>query len=133
MTVIIGLSIIITQPLQGIAFRDVLGKILHEFLCTVPYCWDGFRIFVQTYYKTVLFLVFRHNPERIEANVAVELDTWLDTPVPFVVLHQGLTEKETRFEAAHVSVADGVSINDFPLCHVFSDLFRFVLIYEVWV
>ena len=133
MTVIVGLSIIITQPLQGITCRDVLGKFLHEFLRTVPYRRDGFRIFVQTYYKTILFLIFRHNLERIEANVTVELDTWLDTPVPFVVLHQGLTEKETRFEAAHVSVADGVSIDDLPLCHVFSHLFRFVLIYEVWV
>ena len=105
---------------------------LHEFLDTVPEGFDGLTIFVETEDETVLFLVVDHVLERIVMNIAEQLNAWFDSPVPFVVHHERLSEEEARFESAHVSVTDGITVDDFLLCHVFSDLSCFFLINPRW-
>lgn len=87
MAMIVTLAIVITQPLHRITFSNMLWILLHEFLGAIPYRGDSFRILVKTDNKAVLLLVLCHNSERIESNVAVKLDAWLDPPIPLVILH----------------------------------------------
>ena len=63
----------------------------HEFLGTVPDGRDGFDIFVQADHETILLFIFGHEPERIKLHVTKDLDAWLDPPIPFVILEEGLS------------------------------------------
>lgn len=132
MATIVGLASIVTQKAHGVIFRNMLGMRLHELLGAVPQRWNGLHVFVQTQHETVLLLVIGHKFEDIIVDVAEKLDAWLNTPVPFVIHHQWLTEEEARFESAHMTVADRVSIDDLPLSHILPNLAGFLLINVLW-
>ena len=125
---VIGFALIITQPIYRITLSYVAWVFFHKLLCAVPQCWDRIDIFVKTYHETVFFAMILHVLEGIIGNVTVELNAWLNTPIPFVLIHQGLTEEKTWLESAHVPVTSRVSIDDFSLVHVLPDLASFVLI-----
>lgn len=132
MTVIIGVSTIITQESHGVSFNDVLRVCLHELLGAVPKSWDSLDVFVQTQDETVLLFVIGHEFESIVVDIAEQLNAWLNTPVPLKLLHQRVLEEESRFESTHMAVADGVSIDDLALSHIFTDLAGFILVDVVW-
>lgn len=92
--VVVRLAIVLADPFQRVAFDDVLGVDVCEILDRVPESRDGLDVFVQAKCKTVLLLVVGHELESVVVDIAVQLDAGLDTPVPFVVQHQGVTEKE---------------------------------------
>lgn len=128
MAVIVVLSTIVTQESHGVALSNVLGVVLHEILNAIPKSRDGLDIFVQTQHETVLLLVLGHETEGVVVDVAEKLDAGLHSPVPFIVHHERLTEKEARLEAAHVTVADRIAIDNFALGHILPYLARLVLV-----
>jgi hypothetical protein len=128
MAVIVGLSTVVTQESHGVSFCNVLGVRLHILLGTFPECRDSLYVFVKTEYETVLLLVVGHELKNIIVDVAVQLDAWLDSPVPFVVVHQGLTKEEAGLESTHVTVADGISVDDLLRRHILSNLASPVLV-----
>ena len=128
MAVVVGFSTIITQESHGVALDNMLWVGLHEFLGALPESWNSLHIFVQTEDEAVLLLIVGHEFESIVVNVTEKLNAGLNTPVPFVVLHQFLLEEESGFESAHVTVADGVSVDDLTLSHIFTDLAGLVLV-----
>ena len=130
--VIVRVATIIAQKSHGVTLGNVLRVCLHKFLGALPQGWNSLDVFVETEHETVLLLVIRHKLEDIIVDIAEKLDAWLDSPVPLVVHHQGLTEKETRFEAAHVTVTDRVAINNLLLCHILANLSGSLLIYVFW-
>lgn len=133
MAVVVGISTVITQETHRVTLSNVLWVCLDELLCAIPQCWNGFHILVQTQHETVLLLVVGHEFESVIVNVAVKLNAWLNSPVPLIVQHQLLTEKEAGFESAHVAIADRVSVDDLALSHVFADLASLILIDVIWV
>lgn len=106
MALVVGVSVVVTEEFHRVVFVDVLGMLLDELLDTVPEGGNGLDVLVQADDKAVFLLVVSHELEGIVVNVAEQLDTRLDSPVPFVVHHQGLSEEEARFEPAHVTVTD---------------------------
>ena len=132
MAVVIGISSIITQESHGVALDDMLWVSFHELLGAFPKSGDSLHILVQTQHETVLLLVIGHKLECIVVDIAEKLNAWLNTPIPFELLHQRMLEEEPRLKSAHMTVADRVSIDDLALSHIFTDLAGFVLIDEVW-
>lgn len=128
---VVGLPTIIAQPIHGVAFGYMLRVGLNELFRAIPDSWDGFRILIQTEYEAVFFVVLSHEPERIEADIAVQLDTWFHTPIPLVLQHGLLAEEKPRLKSAHMPVACRISVDDFPLRHIFPYLASFVLVNEV--
>lgn len=117
MAVVVGRAIVVTQKGHRVALDNVLGVVLGEILCRIPEGRDGLDVFVQAEGKAVLLLVIGHELESIVVDIAVQLDAGLDAPVPFVVEHQWVAEEEARLVAAHVPVADGITVDDFLLLH----------------
>lgn len=132
MAVIELIPTIVTQETHGVALDNVLRVRLHEFLRGLPQSGNRVHVLVKTQYETILFLFVGHELERIVINVAEQLDAGLDSPVPFVIQHRLLTEEETRFESAHVAIADRVPIDNPSLFHILTNLRRLVLINVVW-
>ena len=54
-------------------------------------------------------------------NVAEEFDTRFDSPIILELIHQWVSEEEARLIPTHMSVADRVTVDDFPLRHIFTD------------
>ena len=54
--------------------------------------------------RTIHFVVIFHVQERIEINVTVEVDIWLNAPIPLVLLQDLVTIEEAGVEAAHVPI-----------------------------
>lgn len=106
MAFVVGFSFVITEPVERVVLVEVFGMFLHEFLDTIPECFDGLTIFVETEDEAVFLLVVDHVFEWIVVDIAEEFDAWFNSPVPFVVLHERLLEEETRFEPTHMSVTD---------------------------
>lgn len=131
MTVIVRCATVIAQELHRVALDDVLGMSRHELAHAVPKRRDGLDILVQTEDEAVLLAVIAHVLEGVVVDVAVKLDAGLDAPVPFELVHQLVAEEEARLEAAHVSVADRVPVNDLLFRHIFPHLARLFLIDEV--
>jgi len=119
-TIVISITTVVTEPAHGIALNNVLGVLLHETLCTFPKGRNSLLVLEQTEYETILLLVVCHELEWVVIDVAVKVDAWLHAPVPLVLIHQGLTEEESRLEATHVAVADGITVDDFLLSHFLS-------------
>ena len=132
MAMVVGLSAIITQPLHRVVGGDMLWMLLYEFLGAVPDRGDGFGIFIKTEHETIFLFVVRHKLERVVGDVAENFDAWFHPPVPLVILQEGLLEEEPRLEAAHVSIAYRVAVDDFALGHVLSHFLRFALIDPLW-
>ena len=128
MAVIVGFAVVVAQPVHGIAFGYVLGMFLHESLGTIPKRWNCLHIFVEADHEAVLFPIISHELERVVGDIAIQLDTWFNAPIPLIVVHDGLAEEEARLESAHVPVALGVSVDDLSLRHVFSDFARLLLV-----
>lgn len=128
MTLVVALATIITEEVHGVVLGKVLGMVLHELLGAVPEGRDGLNVLVQAENEAVLLLLLVHDTERIVVDIAVKLDGGLDTPVVVVVEHQFLAEEESRLESAHVAVADGITIDNLALGHVFADLLCLLLI-----
>ena len=126
--VVVGLTAVVTKELHAVVLDNVLGVVLGEVLGGVPEGRNGLDVFVKTEGEAVLLLVVGHELEGVVVDVAVELDAGLDAPVPLVVEHQGMAEEEARLVAAHVSVADGVAVDDLLLLHRFADLGGLVLV-----
>ena len=131
MAMVVRITSIITQESHRVTISNVFWVVLHEFLGAVPKSRDGFHILVQAQDETVLLLIFGHEFERIIIDVAEQLNTWLDSPVPFIFQHQFLSEEEPRFKSAHVSITDGVAIDDLLLCHLLPNLACLFLV-NVW-
>ncbi len=131
MTVVVRGSAVVAQEAHRVAFGDVFGMRLGEVLHALPQRRDRLHVLVETQDEAVLLPVVAHVAEGVVVDVAEEIDARLHTPVPFELVHQRVAEKEAGFEAAHVSVADGVSVDDLPLRHVFPDRARLLLIDEV--
>jgi hypothetical protein len=129
--VIVGVSTVITEIRHGVTLGNVLRMVLHKLLDTVPKRWNGLNVFVQAEHEGVLLAVISHELEGVVVDVAEKLDAWLHTPVPLVVQHQWLLEEEPGLETAHVSVADGITVDDLTFSHILADLAGLVLI-NVW-
>jgi len=76
----------------------------HKLSRSVPKCRDGIPEFVHANYEAVYFLVLPHESEWVIINIAVELDSRFNTPVPIILPHDLLVVKESRVKSAHVSV-----------------------------
>lgn len=122
MAFVVGLSAIVTQKLHRVIFSDMLRVVLHELFDAVPEGRDGLVVLIQTQHETVLFVVLLHVSERVEADVAVQLDAGLNTPVVLKLLHQFVPEEEPGLVTAHVPVADRVTVDDLALLHVLPNL-----------
>jgi len=131
MTVVVRISAVVAQEAHRVAFGDMFRMCLGEVLHAIPQRRNSLDILVETQDEAVLLPVVAHIPEGVVVDVTEEIDAWLNTPVPFKLIHQGVTEEEARLEPAHMSVTDGVSVNDLPLRHIFPDLARLLLIDEV--
>lgn len=127
-TLVISIAVIIAEDFQRVVFVDVFRMLLDELLDTVPERGNSFDILVKRDNETIFFLVVAHELEWIIVNITEKFNTWLNSPVPFVIHHQGLSEEEARFESAHMSIADGITVDDLPLCHIFSNLSCLVLV-----
>lgn len=128
MAVVVRATVIVTQEAHRVIRRNVLGVVLHELLGAVPKRGDGLAILVQAENEAVLLVVLLHDAEGVVVDVAVELDGGLDTPVVLVVEHQIVLEEEAGLESAHVTVADGVAVDNLALSHVLADLLGLVLV-----
>lgn len=128
MAMVIGFALIITQPVYRITLSYVLWVFFHELLGAIPQGWDRIDIFVKTNHETVFFAMILHVLKGIIGNVTVELNAWLNPPIPFVLIHQCLTEEKTRLESAHVPITSRVSVDNFSLVHVLPDLASFFLV-----
>jgi hypothetical protein len=78
MAMVVGLSTIITQETHRVVLGNMLRMSLHKLLGAIPQGRDGLHILL----------------EHVIINIAEELDAWLNSPVPFVIEHQWLTEEE---------------------------------------
>lgn len=101
---IVSFTLVITQPVHCVTLDYVLRVGFDEFLRTIPQRRNCLNVFEKTDYKTVLLAVLLHVLERIEANITVYLNTWLHPPIPLVLIHQWLAEKEARLKPTHVPV-----------------------------
>lgn len=128
MAVVVILAAVVAQEAHGVVCSNVLGVVLHELLGAVPESLDGLGVLIQAKNKAVLLATLVHDAERIVVDIAIQLNGGLNTPVVFVVHHERLSEEETRFEAAHVTVTDGVTVDDFTLSHVLAHLLGLVLV-----
>ena len=131
MTVVVGVAAIVTQEAHRVPFCNVLWMLLHERLDAVPKRWNGLHVLVQAQNKAVLLVVVFHEFEGVIMYVAEQLDAWFHAPVVVKLVHQRVSEEEAGLEPTHMPVADGVSIDDLTLCHVFPDFSCLVLIDEV--
>ena len=104
--VVVGVAAVITQEAHRVVVGDVLRVRLDELLHALPQRGDRLDVLVQAEHEAVLLAVLRHELERVVADVAVELDARLHTPVPFVLHHQWVSEEEAGFVATHVAIAD---------------------------
>lgn len=128
MALIVGLSAVVGDKGHGVVLGDVLGELGNVLGDTVPQSWDRLNVLVQTQHKAVLLLVLSHEAEWVVVNIAEKLNARLNTPVPFVLEHERVAEEESGFVAAHVPVADRVTVDDLSPRHVFSCLFRLLLV-----
>lgn len=129
---IVRFTVVVAQPFHGVAFDNMFRMVFHKFLGTVPKRLNGLDVLVQTEHETVLFAIVAHVLERIIVHVAEELDTWFYAPIPLIFIHQWLAKEEAGFKAAHVPVADGISVDDVSRGHILPDLGSLILIDEVW-
>lgn len=102
--------------------------IVHELRHAIPEGRNSIEVFIQTQNKAILLVVFLHESERVKADVAEQFNAGLHTPIVLVVQHQRVPEEEPRFVTTHVSVTLGITVDDFPLAHVLTHLFRLLLI-----
>ena len=72
----------------------MLRVVLHKLLCAVPNCGNSFHILVKANYEAIQLLVLSHVAERIELDVAKDLDAGLNPPIPLIFLEQRLAKKE---------------------------------------
>ena len=128
MAVVVGLATVIGKETHRVTTNNVLGKLLDVVLGAIPESGNGFDIFVERKGETVLLVVVGHELESVVLDVAEQLDAGLNTPVPLVLEHQGVAEEETGLVATHVSVGDGVSVDDLSGSHVGADLCSLVLV-----
>ncbi|KAH3681426.1 hypothetical protein WICPIJ_007583 [Wickerhamomyces pijperi] len=94
--------------------------LLEELLGGLPQRWNGLDVLVEGNGEPVLLAVVLHELENIVVNVTVDSDVWLHSPVVVVVHHQLVSVEEPGLVAAHVSVRDGVPVDDLLLLHRFS-------------
>lgn len=128
MAMVVSVTTVIAEELHRVVLGNMLGVVLGEVLGGVPESRNGLDIFVQTEGEAVLLLLLGHEFEGVVVDIAVELDAGLDAPVPLVVEHQGVAEEETRLISAHVSVANGIAVDDLLLLHFLADLCGLVLV-----
>ena len=128
MALVVCVSTIVTEEAHRVVRGNVLRVVLDELLGAIPESGNGVNILIQTENEAVLLLVLGHETEGVVMNVAVELNTGLDSPVVLVVEHQGLTEEESGLESTHVTIADGVTVDNLPLRHILANLLGLVLI-----
>jgi hypothetical protein len=128
MASIVRYSSIVAQEIHGIVVGNVPGMFFHEGLHAIPNGRNRFLVLEQAQDEAVFLLVVGHELEDVVIDVAKELDARLDAPVPLVFEHQGLPKEEAGFKSAHVSVADGVSVYDFTLRHIFANFCGPILI-----
>jgi hypothetical protein len=132
MAKVIGVSFIVREEAHVVALGDVLRELGHKLSDGLPESWDGFLVLVEGEGEAVFLLVVLHVEERIVVDIAEELDIRLNTPVVFVILEEFVFEEKAGFEAAHVAVGDGVTVDDFTLSHILADGGGFVLIDPFW-
>lgn len=72
-----------------------------------------------------------HIFEWIISHVAEQFHARLHTPIPLVIVHQGLTEEEPRLESTHVPVAGRIAVYDLLFRHFLSHLPGLILVNEV--
>lgn len=128
MAMVVGLSVIVAEPLHRVALDNVLRVSRCEILDGVPESGDCLDVLVQAEGEAVLLLVLGHELESVIFDVAEELDTGLNAPVPLIVHHQRVAEEKARFITAHVPVTDGVAVDDLLLLHLLTDLGGLVLV-----
>lgn len=126
--VVVRDTTIVAKEAHRVPFSNVLRVVLHELLDTVPESGNRLHVFVQAEHEAVLLVILLHEAEGVVVDIAEQLDAGLDAPVVFVVHHQRLTEEKARLEAAHVAVADAVTVDDLALGHVLAHLLGLVLV-----
>jgi len=87
MAVVIRVSSIVTEEAHRVTLGDVFRVCFHELFGAIPQRRNRLDVFVQAQHETVLLLVFGHELENVIVDIAEKLNAWLDTPVPFVVVH----------------------------------------------
>lgn len=131
MAKVICLPSILADEFQVIVLYNMLRVLLHEFLDTIPDRSYGVSVFIQTDNKAIFLLVVFHELERVETDVTEIFDAGLHSPIVVEFLEELLAEKESRFKTAHVSVADGISVDDLFLLHILPNLGGFCLVDKV--
>ena len=106
MTVVIRLSVVVTDKLQRIAFCNVFRMFQYELFGCFPQGRDGFLILVQAESETIFLVVLFHENEWVEVDIAEQFDGWFDTPVHLVVGEELVFEEKAGFEATHVTIRD---------------------------
>jgi hypothetical protein len=87
MAMVIRVSSIVTEEAHRVTLGDVFRVCFHELFGAIPQRRNRLDVFVQAQHETVLLLVFGHELENVIVDIAEKLNAWLDTPVPFVVVH----------------------------------------------
>lgn len=128
--VVVGFAVVVGEEGHAVVRGDVFWVVLHEGLDAVPERRDRLDVFVEGEDEGVFLVVVGHELERVVVDVAVELDRGFNTPVPFVLEHERVTEEEAALVAAHVAVGDAVTVDDFALVHVLAHLGGLVLVNE---
>lgn len=128
MALVVCVTSVVTQEGHGVVGVDMLWMVFDEFLCAFPQGGNGLDVFIQTQNEAVLFAIVLHELERIVVDVAEQFNTGFNAPVVLELMQQRVSKKEARFESAHVSVADGITIDDLPSAHILSDLLCLFLV-----
>lgn len=128
MTLVVGLSTVVTQEIHRVTRGNMLGVVAHKLLHAIPQSRDSVEVLVQTQHKTVFLVVLLHKPERVHGEVTEQLDARLHPPVEFVVHHQRMTEEKSRLIATHMPVALRVAVDDFLLSHLLPGLLGLLLV-----
>lgn len=128
MALVVGLTTVVTEEGHGVVVGNVLGVVGHELLGALPEGRDGVNVLVKTENEAVFLALLGNDTEGVVVDITEELDGGLNAPVVLVVHHQRLAEEKSRLESAHVTVADGVSVDDLSLLHVLTNLLGLVLV-----
>lgn len=96
---------VVAQEVITWILGEVLGMLGEELLRLGPQCRHSLFVLVERHGEAISLVVHLHKDERIVVEIAIELDTWLDTPIVVQIEREVVAEEESRLVSAHVAVA----------------------------
>jgi hypothetical protein len=131
MALVVGLSVIVGNELHQVVGVDHLGELVHVLLGGLPQSLNGGAVLKQRNGETVGLIVLSHELEHIIVDVTVQLDGGLDSPVVLELVHDRVSPEEAGLVSAHMSVGNGVTVDDLLLSHLLSGSSSSLLINEI--